>query len=482
MNDRLLKYNILTAALIVVVLFVSFCFSLFSYSRLDFNLYDNDLRILLAGQKNDAERGIYGKGDFPCIVFDLEGKVLYSEEAFPYRIGEVLNIQEMLQFDKSFAAGNASDIKESFVLQQDGKTTGFAVFLVPIDRVVKNSGEKAALKAFLPIGLGIFAGLVILLIRTFYFNQCVLKPLKEISRSAKGMIAGDYDLEVIRTYEKKIGENEIGDLTYSFELMRDELKSKQLREEALKKSQQELISCISHDLKTPISTIKAYSEGLRDGIAKTPEGREEYVRIIIGKTDLLIGMINELLEYSNAQLNQLEINAKEIYFYEYFYPLMKELEGLVRQKGMEFSYTVNTPDMLLCMDAKRITEVLYNLVENSMKYIRDKRGEITIEAERDEEHVRIKVIDNGIGISPDDIPYVFEKFYRAEKSRSSSIPGSGLGLSICKYIVEQHGGEIYCKSRYNRGCEFGFTLSAFHLLPEETDGKEKYHDRVSNYP
>jgi signal transduction histidine kinase len=265
-------------------------------------------------------------------------------------------------------------------------------------------------------------------------------------------------LEVIRTYEKVIGENEIGDLTYSFELMRDELKSKQLREEKLKKSQQELISCISHDLKTPISTIKAYSEGLRDGIAKTQESREDYVRIIIGKTDLLIGMINELLEYSNAQLNQMEINRRELYFYEYFYPVLKELGGLVHQKDIAFSYEIKTPDMLLYIDPKRITEVLYNLVENSIKYTREKDGKIVIKAERERDCILIKVIDNGIGISPDDIPYVFDKFYRAEKSRSSSIPGSGLGLSICKYIVNEHGGEIYCKSRHHQGCEIGFTL------------------------
>lgn len=370
----------------------------------------------------------------------------------------MLNTQEMLQTDKSFSINNKNEIKEGFVLENEGKVNGFVVFLIPEKDILIESNSTRVINIFSPVFIGILISASIVLARTLYFSRRILTPLKEISSSTKGIIAGNYDLEVIRTYEKQIGENEVGDLTYSFELMRDELKAKQIREEVLKKSQQELISCISHDLKTPISTIKAYSEGLRDGIARTPKAQEDYVNIIIGKTDLLIGMINELLEYSNTELNQLEINMKEVYFYEYFIPVMKELEVYVKQKNIDFAYEVNNEDMLVNIDKRRITEVLYNLVENSIKYMKGATGSIVIEAERQNGKVLIKVKDDGIGISPDDIPYVFDKFYRAEKSRSSSIPGSGLGLSICKYIIEAHGGEVYCKSRHNKGCEFGFTL------------------------
>ncbi len=459
MNNRIYKRNIITAAMIVVVLFVSILISLYRFLTLDFEVYDNEIRMLVSTQRNDIEKGIYNKGEYPYIVFGLDGKVVYSEESFENKVGDRINVQEMLQFDKSFKKEKENLIKETFVLQKDGKTEGFVVFLVPKDKVMKDTVMERARNTFFPIVLGVLISVGILIVRTVYCNTRILKPLREISSSAKGIIAGNYDLEVIRTYEKIIGENEVGDLTFSFELMRDELKAKQVREEALKKSQQELISCISHDLKTPISTIKAYSEGLRDGIAKTPKSQMDYVNIIICKTDLLIGMINELLEYSNTQLNQLDISRQEVYFSEYFYAVMKELEVLVKQNGMDFSYEIKTSDMLLFIDTKRITEVLYNLVENSMKYIGEKQGKIVIEAEREGPYMLIKVKDNGNGISADDIPYVFDKFYRAEKSRSSSIPGSGLGLSICKYIVNEHGGEIYCKSRHNMGCESGFTLT-----------------------
>lgn len=458
MNNILYKRNIITAAIIVVVLFVSVILSIYRFLNMDFKIYDNDIRMAVSKQKNEIEKGIYNKGSYPYIVFGLDGRVLYNDTTFEYKVGELLNTQEMVQSDKSFRINNKHDIKESFILEQQGKVNGFVVFLIPEKDVLIESDSTRVINIFFPMILGVFISVSIVIARTVYFSRRILTPLKEISSSTKGIIAGNYDLEVIRTYEKQIGEDEVGDLTYSFELMRDELKAKQIKEEVLKKSQQELISCISHDLKTPISTIKAYSEGLRDGIARTPKAQEDYVNIIIGKTDLLIDMINELLEYSNAELNQLDISRKEIYFYQYFVPVMKELEVFIKQKNIDFAYEVNTADMLVNIDKRRITEVLYNLVENSIKYMKDGTGSIVIEAERQNGNVLIKVKDDGIGISPDDIPYVFDKFYRAEKSRSSSIPGSGLGLSICKYIIEEHGGEIYCKSRHNKGCEFGFTL------------------------
>lgn len=458
MNNRLYKRNIITAAMIVVVLFISIILTIYKFTTMDLNIYDNDIRILISEQKNEIEQGVYNKGKYPYIVFGLEGKVIYNDTSFQEKLGEFVNVQEMIQSDKSFKVNNKDQLKESFVLEQDNKTTGFVVFLIPEKDVFKDNIYTRIWNVFSPIIFGIIISITIVIFRTVYCNWRILRPLGEIGSSAKAIIKGNYDLEVVRVYEKVISENEVGDLIFSFELMRDELKEKQLREEALKKSQQELISCISHDLKTPISTIKAYSEGLRDGIARTPKLQDDFVKIIISKTDLLIEMINELLEYSNIQLRQMDINREEIYFLDYFIPLINEAEIFVKQKGVSFSYEIKTQDMIVNIDKRRITEVLYNLLENSVKYIGEDKGQIRIEVERQGEYVLIKVKDNGIGISYDDIPYVFNKFYRAEKSRSSSIPGSGLGLSICKYIVEEHGGEIYCKSRQGKGCEFGFTL------------------------
>jgi signal transduction histidine kinase len=169
-------------------------------------------------------------------------------------------------------------------------------------------------------------------------------------------------------------------------------------------------------------------------------------------------MIKELLDISNAQLRKLEIQKQEIYFANYFEEMMREIQIFARQRSAEIIWENQAADMIVMIDPKRITEVLYNLVENSLKYVKDDPLLIEIIAINGDQGVQITVKDNGIGIEADDIPYVFDKFYRAEKSRTSSIPGSGLGLSICKYIIEEHGGTIKCKSRKGVGCEIIFTI------------------------
>lgn len=457
-NNKLYKMNIITAAMIVAVLFVSIMLTIFNYTKSDFNVYDNSARMLVAEQKNDIENGVFRKGKYPYMIFSLAGRVMYSSIPFEQKVGDVVNVQEMLQFDKSFYKQKHHDVKVSFVLEKKGVTNGFVVFLMPRNDIMQNTITNQMWRIFLPVIIGLIICVIILLLRTIYCNHRILSPLKEISTSANGIVAGNYDLEVLRVYGNRINENEVGELTFAFESMRDELKAKQVKEEALKKSQQELISCISHDLKTPISTIKAYSEGLRDHIAKNTETQAQFVKIIIDKTNLLTDMINELLEYSNAQLNQLDIYRTEVYFLDYFNPLMREIEIFVKQNDMDFYYEENSPNMIVNIDTKRITEVMYNLIENSIKYKSEKKGKIVVRAEYDENCIVVRVKDNGIGIGPDDIPYVFDRFYRAEKSRSTSIPGSGLGLSICKYVINEHGGEIYCKSGHNQGCEIWFTL------------------------
>lgn len=454
---KIRRGNQVTTVIVTVVILLSICWSMLRFQKVDIRIYENEIRMLTAQHSDSIEQEDYESWKYPYLVLDLEGEVRYADAIFGVNIGDKVNVQEVLGMDESFGKNNNGWIKQSFVLKEEDTVNGFVVYLIPEEEMIGGDYRQKLLWCAIPACIGIFVGIELLIFRLFYCNRRVLAPIGEIATSAQQIIRGNYEYEVRRVFSSKVNADEIGELTYSFELMRDELKAKQMKEEELKKAQQELISCISHDLKTPISTIKAYAEGMRDGIAKDEAARASYIRIMIEKTDLLIEMIEELLQFSNAQLNQLEICRKEVYFLSFFEKAMKEIEGYVRQQDMEFSCSADMEEMLVSIDEKRILEVLYNLVENSMKY-RKECGKIRILASREGEEVLIRVQDNGIGISNNDIPYVFDKFYRAEKSRTSSIPGSGLGLSICKYIVEKHGGTIYCKSQKEKGCEIGFTL------------------------
>lgn len=456
-QKKIRKGNQIMTVLATVIILLSASISVVRYGKIDIREYENQVRIMTSEHHVQVEQGNYEPWEYPYLVCDLAGVVLYADEAFQKQEGDRVNVQETLGMDESFGKNNQGMIKKSFVLEQDDKVNGFVVYLIPEDALTGSDYDRKLLWCIMPACVGAIVSVLLLSGRLFFCNSRVLGPIGEISASAKQIIRGNYEYEFRRIFNNKVNADEVGELTYSFELMRDELKAKQIREEELKKAQQEMISCISHDLKTPISTVKAYAEGMRDGIARDEETRASYIRIIIEKTNLLIGMIEDLLRISNAQLNQLEICPKEVYFVSFFEKAVKEIEGYVRQQEMEFSFSIELEERLVCMDERRILEVLYNLVENSIKYRRE-NGKIEMIASRQGDDVLIRVLDDGIGISNDDIPYVFDKFYRAEKSRSSSIPGSGLGLSICKYIVEKHGGTIYCKSRKEKGCEIGFTL------------------------
>lgn len=449
--------NRITTAIAAAVILLSICWSTLLYGQMDFRMYKNEIRVLLEEYNEQLAQGIYHASEYPYMVCGLDGLVFYADESFRVKEGDKCNIQEILQMDEYFGKSNPGMIRMVFALMEENTAKGFIVYLVP-EVVLKGTNyNQKVFQCILPAVTGIMISFFLLAGRILFLNKRIFLPMREIVTSANQIIQGNYEYEYKRVFSNKVNADEIGELIYSFELMRDELKEKQIREEELKRAQQELISCISHDLKTPISTIKAYAEGIRDGIARDEATKAGYIRIIIEKTNLLTGMIEDLLKCSNAQLNQLDLCCKEVYFLPFFEKSMKEIAGFVEQQDVRFSFAAELEDRIVTIDEKRILEVLYNLVENSMKY-RKADCEIRILASREEENVLIRVIDNGIGINSDDIPYVFDKFYRAEKSRTSSIPGSGLGLSICKYMIEQHGGNIYCKSLKGEGCEIGFTI------------------------
>lgn len=455
--NKLFYKEIFLVIFIIIILVVSILYSeeLFQKER---EVYYNSSRYLVTDELNNINEGIYEEGKYPYVIFDLRGVVTYCSEKLSYNLGEKYNLNEVLQFDKSYYKEDKNHLKSSFVIEKDGVVKGFALFLVPREEIEGGSINEVKLRIFYPI---IIAGIIIIMIMFFliyYFKRNILNPIKEINTSSKAIINGNYDIAVVKS--KNLKQDEVEALTYSFELMRDEIKNKIIKEEKLKKSHQELISCISHDLKTPIATIRAYGEGLRDGIANNKEKQKKYSEIIVSKAKLLEKMINDLLDHSNAEINQLKMNKRKVNFKEYFQSIIREIEILAKHEEFDFLYEIEIEDVEALIDEDRITQVIYNLIENSLKYKGDKKAVIKINVFMKYQYICIKIKDNGIGINTIDIPYIFDKFYRAEKSRSTSISGSGLGLSICKYIIEEHDGEIKCNSKPKEGTEFVFTIKS----------------------
>ena len=455
------KQQMILNIVIFLIVIVSVGRSIQSFEKEDQVLYYNRARLLIADQLKELEQGYYPKGEYPYTVLDLSGKVLYTSDEEKYSIGDQVNVTEELQFDQNFNKENKEYLKIVFPLYQMRKVDRFVVLSIRQSLLMEYSGVARIIYIFSPIIYGILLILVLLILRCIYIKRHILNPISEINQSAKAIIEGNYDIPVVKSNGKRLLHSEMDELTFGFELMRDELKEKRIKEEALKRSQKELISCISHDLKTPLSTIKAYSEGLRDGIAKDEEKQKRYAEIIANKAEVLTKMMNDLLEHSNAELNELKMVKKECYFGSSFHKTMKEVKLLLERQGIVLEYNQDIPNVIVLMDEGRINQVIYNLVENALKYMDKDKGKIRITTTylNEEKKISISIKDNGSGISMSDIPYVFDKFYRAEKSRNMSIPGSGLGLSICKYIIEEHGGSIACHSKLGEGTQFVYTIA-----------------------
>lgn len=484
-KNMLWKIQLRIGILMAVILAMGIFLSLGNYRSQDGYAHYNRARLLVKDQLEMIQDSILD-GTFieavykekvvenqlktyPMVITDSRGSVVYSEKE-EYSLQSLINLNDFMQIDQSFYINDRANVKVSFILQEEILSVGYVGFFLPRAAAVGMKEGQLIFSLFFPIILSCFLVFLLYLIYLIHMKRRILLPLQEMIVSSKAMIEGDYSVSVVKTRNSKLSSNEIDLLAYQFELMRDELKEKRRREEELNKSQKELISCISHDLKTPISTIKAYGEGLRDGMAKEADKVKRYSEVIVAKAEVLSKMIHDLIEHSNAELHQLSIMKKEQYFNDYIDAVAKEFEGLVLYHGIEFAYVNTAPNLILTFDENRITQVIANLIDNSIKYsknIEDKLSseslanvkiELVVFYDQEKHQLCILVRDNGRGIGAMDIPFVFEKFYRGEKSRTMSISGSGLGLSICKYIVDEHGGEIQCESRLEKGTQFTIRL------------------------
>lgn len=453
---------LVVSALMAIVLMWSFT----RYQRIQEKSPYNRGRLLVANDLEAIDQKIYENVKEQFYILNLEGIVIYSN-INQIDVGDKKNLQEELQIDHAVLEHNNSHVKLVFPIYNQSKDMGevnrFAVFYLEKKKLEESSLLNSWGAVVFPIVLLVGVIAIWLIVREIRWKRKVIQPIETLIEHSKTMIQGNYYQTIQLDRKKDDYESCVEKLYYYSGLMQDELRHKSEREEELNKVQRELLSCISHDLRTPVSTIKAHAEALRDHVAKDEKRREEYVITIIQKTDILSKMIKDLLDHFNAQLGQLAIKKEDIYIDEYFETYEKEWSVFCSHYHTAFQMQADLPKLLVSMDVDRISQVIYNLIENGIKYNENVQKEIHLKVWYDEfgHKIFISIKDNGLGIQMTDIPYVFQAFYRAEKSRSIQIPGSGLGLSICKRIVEAHDGEIEVKSKTNVGSEFIFYLYAF---------------------
>ncbi|MDF2821069.1 MAG: histidine kinase [Clostridiales bacterium] len=275
-------------------------------------------------------------------------------------------------------------------------------------------------------------GTVIILIAV----RGIVKPIKQLSKASKEVAKGNFDIEV-----QNKSEDEIGQLTADFNLMTKELKY-------IDYLRKDFVSNVSHEFKTPITSIKGFAKLIRDG-KLSKEQLLEYSEIIVNESERLSKLSSNLLKLSELDSRVIREQSKLFSLDEQIRKTILILEAQWSKKDIELD--INIEEILILGNEHLLQEVWLNLISNAIKFSNQK-GIIKVNLYRDGEIVKVEISDNGMGIADDDKEHIFERFYKSDKSRSTS--GNGLGLVIVKEIVEMSNGKVYFNSRLGKGSTF----------------------------
>ena len=294
-----------------------------------------------------------------------------------------------------------------------------------------------------------------------WIYRSIATPLVKLKKATQNIKEGNLDF--VLDVE---GNDEFSELCQDIEEMRKRLKESAEEKIILDKENKELISNISHDLKTPITAVKGYVEGIMDGVADTPEKMDRYVKTIYNKTNEMDHLINELTFYSKIDTNRIPYTFSKLNVEDYFSDCAEEVGLELETRGIELVYANYVESgVQVIADGEQIRRVIHNLISNAIKYMDKPKGIIQIRIKDVGDFIQVEIEDNGKGIAAKDIVYIFDRFYRTDVSRNSSKGGSGIGLSIVKKILEDHGGKVWATSRLGIGTIMYFVLRKYQEVP-----------------
>lgn len=351
---------------------------------------------------------------------------------------------------------------EKFVRQIDFTfADGSKGSLFVVTRINSLISRKLLIDMFIAIVLILVFTSIML---TRWIHKSVFTPITNLNVAMKQIKAGN--LEYALETDSK---GEIGDLYRNYEDMRLRLKESAEEKTENEKKNRELIRNISHDLKTPITAVKGYVEGIMDGVADTPEKMDKYIRTIYNKANDMDKLINELTIYSGIENNRIPYNFQRINVADYFGDCVEEVGLELESRNIKLNYSnmVDTSTVVIA-DAEQMKKVINNIIGNSVKYMDKPNGVIDIRILDEADSIRVEIEDNGKGVDTRDLQRIFDRFYRTDASRNSAQGGNGIGLSIVKKIVEDHGGYIWATGKLGEGLCMHFVLRKYiELQPEE---------------
>lgn len=285
----------------------------------------------------------------------------------------------------------------------------------------------------------------------------VFKPIAKLKVGVEEISKGNYSVKVERDIVADLGF--IGLLVDSFNEMALKLQESEKMKYEYEENRKTLIANISHDLKTPISSVQGYIEAIQDGVVISPEKVSKYLKTIYQNTVYMDKLIDDLFLFSKLDLQKLDFQFENVQIGAFMQDLMEEFQFELEEKKLNFHYAnLMERDCLIAIDRKRLHQAFRNVIGNAVKYGTHQDLTIKIELDREEEFIVIKIEDNGPGIPEDKLPSIFNSFYRIDNERTKDLMSTGLGLAIAKELVQAHGGSITVASIEKEGTCFTIRL------------------------
>lgn len=394
------------------------------------------------------------------LIVKKNDEVVYQGQEISESLKEILpqhGEQESSSENGTYIGGDLQILIKQVDFQYQNGANGSAYIVTNVNDAIPEVREYISNMFFAVILiLAMTAGIMII-----WIYRGVAIPLNRMKIATQNIKEGNLDFEL-----EVVADDEIGQLCRDFEEMRMRLKDTSSEKVEYDKRSKELISNISHDLKTPITAIKGYVEGIMDGVADTPEKMDRYIRTIYNKANDMDMLINELTLYSKIDSNRIPYNFSPLSVNDYFDDCAEDLKIDIEARGIQFDYlNYVSSDVKIIADAEQLKRVINNIVSNAVKYMDKQQKTIRLCVKDVGDFVQVEIEDNGKGIGTKELPYIFERFYRTDASRNSATGGSGIGLSIVKKIIEEHGGKIWATSKEGIGTVMYFVIRKYQEVP-----------------
>ena len=372
------------------------------------------------------------------ILDGITGEVLKSSNPDENMHVEMTsNILTALLGEDSFRVSSGADYMDAAVpiISHDGET-GFIVYIIDNKQTVQSLNAEI----FTIILRAVLIGFVIAVVISLIISKTLISPIQGMTKAAEAMADGDFTSKIPVESADEIGvlAKTFNSMATQIETMLEELK----RVESLRR---EFVANVSHELRTPLTNIRSYAETISEDKDIPPEMEDEFLRIIINQSDRMTKIVQDLLELSRYDSGASTLTIEEFSIEQAVRDVYAAIALEARKRSHVLNLELEWKLPSIKGDRSKIEQVLMNIIANALKYTPD-GGTIAIYSGRTGDDVWVKIEDTGVGIPPEDLSRVFDRFYRVDKARSRESGGTGLGLSIAKEIIGRHGGNISVES------------------------------------